>query len=598
MLSLHNVFFQELLSQKLHNLARSADAATAICSGMADNSRADGEMDMLDVQLFHQPTLRQLLNSEALAEAQVIYGDDLIDRPVVQVVASLSPPPRAGSLAVCRMESVLGVEATSLKGLSALAVIKQTNSESLPAINPASTAVPNPSPLTLGVDVALKRITKLCKDEEVPLVLIPGFGDPSQVAEDVRIAFLRELKLSSARLHSALLSLLLDEGLEGLVEEVSNRLNRPVVVETVDFKVLASRNMGSTPASQQRFLAEEASKAVRRRFSSHEKLHNQDICLSPLKVGRRLVLPILLSDSLVGFIAVMVRPNDDLEMVGEYLQAAALAAMVEFSQRRRDGSVFTVTQQSLLKDLLSGNSLSASDQERLERHYGFDLCDGLLMFAVESTVTGSGSTKNFPEDGFASTEIEGTRVFVVPFLEKTGTTWQKEAQLLIDKIKASIGGSENFRIQLGAARTAQTILDLPEAYREARQALIIGSMVHGDNDFVIGYGELGIKRLLYLMIDHPELERFYEENLAPLEAYDTEWESELVPSLRVYLEQGANLNSAARALFIHRHTLRYRLEQIADILKVDIDSQEVLLNLQIAYLIRDMKNNIRGKGRS
>jgi len=98
-----------------------------------------------------------------------------------------------------------------------------------------------------------------------------------------------------------------------------------------------------------------------------------------------------------------------------------------------------------------------------------------------------------------------------------------------------------------------------------------------------------VKRLLYLMIDHPELERFYEENLAPLESYDVEWESELVPSLRVYLEAGANLNSAARALFIHRHTLRYRLEQIAEILKVDIDSQETLLNLQIAFLIKDIK---------
>lgn len=567
---------------------------------MADNGSVDGEKDMLDAQLSHQPTLRQLLNTEALAEAQVIYGEDLIDRPVVQVVSALSPQPRPGTLAVCRIEALLGLEASALSGLSALAVIKPSSADSHTQVNAGTAAVPSPSPVNLGgADAALKRISKLCTEEEVPLIFIPGFGDPTQVAEDVRLSFLRELKLTSARLQSVLLTLLLDEGLDGLVEEFSNRLNRPVVVETADFKVLASRNMGATPGSQQRSLEEEASKAVRRRLSTHEKSQHHDFFLSPIKVGRRLVLPVLLSDSLVGYIAVMVRPNDDLEMIGEYLQAAAVAVMVEFSQRRRDGTVFTVTQQSLLKDLLSGNSLSASDQERLERYYGFDLCDGLLTFAVESAVTGgSGTNKNFLEDGFASTEIEGTRVFVVPFFEKNGTTWQQEAQNLIEKIKVTAGGIVNSKIQLGAARIVQTIVDLPEAYREARQALIIGSMVHGDKDFVIGYGELGIRRLLYLMIDHPELDRFYEENLAPLEAYDTEWESELVESLRVYLDQGANLNSAARALFIHRHTLRYRLEQIADILKVDIDSQEVLLNLQIAYLIRDMKNNIRGKGRA
>ena len=111
----------------------------------------------------------------------------------------------------------------------------------------------------------------------------------------------------------------------------------------------------------------------------------------------------------------------------------------------------------------------------------------------------------------------------------------------------------------------------------------------------MGYGDLGVKRLLYLMIDHPELERFCEEIIEPLESYDEEWESELVPSLRIYLAEGANLNSAARALFIHRHTLRYRLEQIAEILKVDIDSQEVLLNLQIAFQIRDMMSGNTGK---
>jgi len=113
-------------------------------------------------------------------------------------------------------------------------------------------------------------------------------------------------------------------------------------------------------------------------------------------------------------------------------------------------------------------------------------------------------------------------------------------------------------------------------------------MIHKEREFSIGYGELGVKRLLYLIIDHPEVDRFYKEALSPLEAYDEEWETDLLDSLRVYVNEGANLNSTARALFIHRHTLRYRLEQIADILKVDIDSQEVLLNLQIAFLIRDM----------
>ncbi len=182
------------------------------------------------------------------------------------------------------------------------------------------------------------------------------------------------------------------------------------------------------------------------------------------------------------------------------------------------------------------------------------------------------------------------RAFVVPYNVKTTAPWSELAQGVVSKIKELNAG---VNVRLGAARLIDTVLDLPDAYGEARQALVIGSMVHEGGDFQLGYQELGVKRLLYLVIDHPELDRFLEENLSPLEGYDEEWESELVDSLRVYLDHGANLNSTARGLFIHRHTLRYRLEQIADILKVDIDSQEVLLNLQVAFLIRDMKVGLK-----
>lgn len=557
---------------------------------------------MSQTALQHHPTLRQLLNSEAMAEAQVLFGHDLLDRPVVQVVASFSPPPRPGSLVVSRTEAIApGREPQELRDLAAVVVIRPASSESVgasltaPITAASGTANPGGTALTaLNVDVGLKRLLKLCTDSETPLIVMPSFGEPGQVADDVRSAFLRELKQGAARLHSSLVSLMLDEGLEGLAEEVSNRLNRPVAIETADFKVIASRNMGATPANQQRSLNDEAHGAVKRLLAGRTGDGNS-LCMTPIKVGRRLVLPVCLSDAIVGYVSVMVRPNDDLDTVSDYLQAAALAAMVDFSQRRKDGSVFSVTQKSLLKDLLSDRSLSASDQERLERHYGFDLCDGLYVFAVQATGLPPQIKFAFPEEGYITTDVEGTRVYVVPYTAKTALTWQEEVASLIAQIRRDTECSADVKLQLGASRLIETMLDLADAYKEARQALIIGSMVHGEGEFAIGYGDLGVKRLLYLMIDHPEFDRFYEDTLAPLEAYDVEWESELVPSLRVYLQEGANLNSAARALFIHRHTLRYRLEQIADILKVDIDSQEVLLNLQIAFLIRDMKFGTRGK---
>lgn len=548
---------------------------------------------MAQTKFPHQPTLRHLLSLEALSEAQIMYGQDLLDRAVVQVVTTLVPPPRAGSLVVSRAGALGNPAVADLNELAGLIVVK-------PFVVAAESAgagqhgQPGASSLAaVSLDVELQRLVKVCADAETPLLVLSGFGEPAQAAEDVRLAFLSEVKRESSRLHSHLISLTLAEGLPGLIEELFAWVNRPLAVETADFKILAAKNMGPTPPSQQRVLTEELAEAVNRQLRAAGEPSLRSYPASPFKIGRRLVMPVVLDDLVTGYISAMVKPSDDIDAIAEYLGPAALACMVDFSQRRKEVSSFSATQQSLLKDLLSGRSLSAADQERLEQHFGFDLCDGLLVFAVQVVSAHREPVRGvlWPEEPYISTEIEGTRVFVVPFNRKSGKTWHQEAENLISLIKK---GSGDFKVQLGAGRLTETILDLPDSYREARQALIIGSMVEGDIEFVTGYGDLGVKRLIYLMFDHPELDRFYEENLAPLEAYDAEWESELVPTLAVYLKHGANLNSAARALYIHRHTLRYRLEQIADILKVDIDSQEVLLNLQIAFLIKEMKGKAQG----
>ena len=62
--------------------------------------------------------------------------------------------------------------------------------------------------------------------------------------------------------------------------------------------------------------------------------------------------------------------------------------------------------------------------------------------------------------------------------------------------------------------------------------------------------------------DPGELERFYEETLAPLAAYDDQYETELVSTVEAYLENDGNVAQTASRLFTHRHTIRYRLERV------------------------------------
>jgi len=526
-----------------------------------------------------QPTLRRLLELEALSEAQILSGKEFLDRQVSQVTATLYGGQRDGTLALIRADAVdKNQDVETLEGMAALILIKPVSSTRAAGTKNGGVA----NQVLPEIELELSPIVKLCNEASTPLIVLPCLGDVLEIIEEVRTAYLTEVKKANARVHAHFIRLVIEEGLEGFVDQLANELSCPVAVETADFKIIAAHNMGPTPANQQKALAEEVAELLKGARSQDD----HDSVIDPVRIGRRLVAPIVLEEAVLGYFSLMLRPSDDEELLAEYLRPAVLAALVDFGHRRRDFSISTVTHRNLLRDLFQGHSLAASDQDRLGQFFGLDICDGSLVFALRFSPEQLGSNLSWNEERQIMVEMEGASVFVVPVENKLELKWQDYADKLRDSLKKKFAG---LKIQLGASRLAPTLLDLTDAYREARQALVTGSMMHGDEEFTIGYGDLGVKRILYLVFDHPELDRFYEEHLAPLESYDAEWETELVDTLRVYLLQGYNLNSAAKELFIHRHTMRYRLEQIADLLKVDIDHQEVLLNLQIAFRIREMK---------
>ena len=78
--------------------------------------------------------------------------------------------------------------------------------------------------------------------------------------------------------------------------------------------------------------------------------------------------------------------------------------------------------------------------------------------------------------------------------------------------------------------------------------------------------------------------------LGPLADYDHRQHGDLVASLRAFLEHNGNWEAAARALGVHRHTLRYRIRRVAELTGRDLeaaaDRVEFWLALQAADVLR------------
>ena len=81
----------------------------------------------------------------------------------------------------------------------------------------------------------------------------------------------------------------------------------------------------------------------------------------------------------------------------------------------------------------------------------------------------------------------------------------------------------------------------------------------------------GTYRLLFrVLASHPEEVRsFYEDTMAPVVRYDSQYSTDLIGTLETYLGKNCNMNATAAAIHAHRHTVSYRLERVKELSGLD-----------------------------
>jgi PucR family transcriptional regulator, purine catabolism regulatory protein len=113
---------------------------------------------------------------------------------------------------------------------------------------------------------------------------------------------------------------------------------------------------------------------------------------------------------------------------------------------------------------------------------------------------------------------------------------------------------------------------------------------------VASVDDLGSHRLLLALQEDAALEAFSRGLLGPLRDYDRRQHGELVASLRAYLEHNGNWEAAARALAVHRHTLRYRIRRVAELTGRDLESAADRVEFWLALQAADVLGGRREAG--
>ena len=170
-------------------------------------------------------------------------------------------------------------------------------------------------------------------------------------------------------------------------------------------------------------------------------------------------------------------------------------------------------------------------------------------------------------------------------------------------------GQDAGPLRVGVGR-AVAAADARRSFHEARcaaQALALGVVGEPDTPIVDGsnvthrngssptagvrvatYKELGSFQLLLSLQDDEALRLFCDSILGPIEAGEGHYGGELMRSLEAFIEENGQWERAAKRLYCHRHTLRYRIRRVEELTGRDLSSARDRIEFWLALRGREL----------
>lgn len=161
-------------------------------------------------------------------------------------------------------------------------------------------------------------------------------------------------------------------------------------------------------------------------------------------------------------------------------------------------------------------------------------------------------------------------------------TVKQLADSVLARIKAQYPTAN---LAVGIGRPVSTLAEWRTSYQEATAAERMALQWNVYQPLY--FGDLGVYRLLSLLMETAELRSFYRETLGDM-SDERFANDEFITTLETFFEEHGNLSQTATKLHVHRNTLLYRMERIAQIGGFDLENPETRLAVHLALKIRRM----------
>jgi purine catabolism regulator len=393
----------------------------------------------------------------------------------------------------------------------------------------------------------------------------------------------------SAEIHDRFTARVLEGGgFADLAHDLAAEVGQAVLILDAAFAVVAS----ATPADAGPVIEVDSDGSVPRPLVAYvreciaapaggEAVRTRRIPARPdVGVVRGCVLaPVMVGRQTLGYVLAGVPQDgvDDLETLA--VERAAMVTALLLYKERAVREAETRMQSTLIDRLLAGGPLDEVTLAVLQR---YDL-QATQQYAVAVLSPGENDLALVTSRlRVALRRLHQPRLFgerdggVVAFLCAREGDARPVAQHLVRELAAPSP------VQVGLG-LGTGLRELAVGYAQAREALQVAARLGLDGP-VMSFGELGVLHWVWTLPPAVRADNAYTRKVRLLADYDRAKGADLLATLDAFLRHDGALTQAAAALFVHRHTLTYRLDKIEKLCELDLSAPLVRLNLQVALI--------------
>lgn len=297
------------------------------------------------------------------------------------------------------------------------------------------------------------------------------------------------------------------------------------------------------------------------------------------RVGDFWLVPAVAGGEMLG--EVVLAEREDLDGADQrILERAGIVTALLLLLRRTAAAAEERVRGELLTDLLVEPERDLPGARDRARRLGLNLdaahCVVVASADVPRERLGQAAAHHARSLGGLGVQHQGRAVLLVP---------GQDAGALARRCTRALSAALRRPVTAGAAGPVRGPSAIPRAHREAERCLR-GLLTLGRQGDAASAAELGFVGLL--LADRADPSWFVRSTLGPVLDYDASRGTELVRTLRAYLDCGRSPSRAKERLNVHVNTVVQRLERITTLLGDDWQQPEQLLQIELALRLLDL----------